>query len=485
MGRLSEHEMRALALPEGLRSALFIAAFTFSCTTIYLHEFQSFTEDIFIAVVPNLVSVAALLLLAWWAYCRSSNIHIMLACLVVLVGIWAFLLVTPMPLPTFGFTGILNGVAGALKMLIAGALLTYLSPKNAKNEILLGFLFSALVIPAFHAVGVLDVSSIQVWTFIGFCLFSALYILFTQKSREPFPPVHSVSFNKGNSGLSGLTELLRQSPLLMLLLPIVFFFLCFGALEVFSIYRGFGYIASDIPMYSAFGIAAVLYLVNRLKVITAWINILIVIAWIIFISSLFAVLLVDDFSPLIFSAMSAATQIMHVPIWFSLSEHSTEHSVSPLFLFGVAMSILLISITVGRIGMLLLFTYVTTDVQITSKIAAGTLAAISLLAIFLFIFQTRHNNKDVNECNAQLTRQVFVINRRFRTWGEDIGVTAREFEVLQLYAQGRSVPFISSELSVSESTIKTHIRRSYVKLGVHNKQELLDIIESFKALDDN
>lgn len=32
---------------------------------------------------------------------------------------------------------------------------------------------------------------------------------------------------------------------------------------------------------------------------------------------------------------------------------------------------------------------------------------------------------------------------------------------------------------VSENTIRTHCRRLYAKLGIHKKQELLDLVGSF------
>lgn len=62
-----------------------------------------------------------------------------------------------------------------------------------------------------------------------------------------------------------------------------------------------------------------------------------------------------------------------------------------------------------------------------------------------------------------------------RELAEEFGLTAREEQVLVLLARGRSVPYIEQELSISTSTAKTHVRHIYDKLGVHNKQELLDL----------
>lgn len=58
------------------------------------------------------------------------------------------------------------------------------------------------------------------------------------------------------------------------------------------------------------------------------------------------------------------------------------------------------------------------------------------------------------------------------------GLTAREREVVELFGVGRSTAFIAQQLCISESTAKSHVRHIYAKCGIHNRQELLDLIES-------
>lgn len=58
------------------------------------------------------------------------------------------------------------------------------------------------------------------------------------------------------------------------------------------------------------------------------------------------------------------------------------------------------------------------------------------------------------------------------------GLTAREKEVVELFGVGRSTAFIAQQLCISESTAKSHVRHIYTKCGIHNRQELLDLIES-------
>lgn len=57
-------------------------------------------------------------------------------------------------------------------------------------------------------------------------------------------------------------------------------------------------------------------------------------------------------------------------------------------------------------------------------------------------------------------------------------LSPRETEVLRFLAKGRSVPYMREVMTISKSTIETHIKHIYAKTDVHSKQELLDLIES-------
>jgi len=57
-------------------------------------------------------------------------------------------------------------------------------------------------------------------------------------------------------------------------------------------------------------------------------------------------------------------------------------------------------------------------------------------------------------------------------------LSPREADVLDLLRKGRTVPYIRDALYISKSTIETHIKHIYAKMGVHSKQELIDIVEN-------
>lgn len=56
------------------------------------------------------------------------------------------------------------------------------------------------------------------------------------------------------------------------------------------------------------------------------------------------------------------------------------------------------------------------------------------------------------------------------------GLSARELEILDLFAQGRSANWIADSLTISKNTVRSHLRAIYTKLDVHTRQELLDFL---------
>ena len=56
------------------------------------------------------------------------------------------------------------------------------------------------------------------------------------------------------------------------------------------------------------------------------------------------------------------------------------------------------------------------------------------------------------------------------------GLTSREREVFGFLAMGRTQPWVAERLSISESTVNSHVRHIYGKAGVNSRQDLLDLV---------
>ena len=67
---------------------------------------------------------------------------------------------------------------------------------------------------------------------------------------------------------------------------------------------------------------------------------------------------------------------------------------------------------------------------------------------------------------------------RCRAVAASHGLTRREGEVLVVLARGYSLARVCEELSISEGTAISHRRSVYAKLGVHSRDELLDLVDA-------
>lgn len=67
--------------------------------------------------------------------------------------------------------------------------------------------------------------------------------------------------------------------------------------------------------------------------------------------------------------------------------------------------------------------------------------------------------------------------RRCEKMGRDYSLTRRETEILELLVRGRSINYIKDQFVVSTSTVKTHVYNIYCKIGVHSRQDLIDLFE--------
>jgi DNA-binding CsgD family transcriptional regulator len=63
---------------------------------------------------------------------------------------------------------------------------------------------------------------------------------------------------------------------------------------------------------------------------------------------------------------------------------------------------------------------------------------------------------------------------------KEYSLTERQTEVLELIARGRDVTRIADALCVSYNTARSHCRNLYAKLGIHKRQEILDMLEKTK-----
>lgn len=124
----------------------------------------------------------------------------------------------------------------------------------------------------------------------------------------------------------------------------------------------------------------------------------------------------------------------------------------------------------------------TSDFYLLASIALFSLYAV-LVPIWLASCLEKHRAESSAEKAHGLLRkyeetQNDIYDARCRQLAEQHALTEREQSILVLLARGRDLSFICSSLFLSKNTVKSYQRSIYTKLGVHSKQEIIDLVQS-------
>ncbi len=87
--------------------------------------------------------------------------------------------------------------------------------------------------------------------------------------------------------------------------------------------------------------------------------------------------------------------------------------------------------------------------------------------------------------DPDVTGRVMQAIARNELSNSDVGLSQREIEVLRLLATGKTTTAIARTLFISENTVKTHVRRIFEKLDVHNRAEAVSKALSLGVLHQN
>lgn len=128
---------------------------------------------------------------------------------------------------------------------------------------------------------------------------------------------------------------------------------------------------------------------------------------------------------------------------------------------------------------------------------AGIIALVSVLTLYVLAISVfllrgpfekwinRRNNtaKTANaevpetQINAQQDNSFATKPTAIQSLATSHGLTDREGDILELILRGRDAQNIASSLFISVNTVRSHSKSIYRKLGIHSKQELLDLVE--------
>jgi DNA-binding CsgD family transcriptional regulator len=122
------------------------------------------------------------------------------------------------------------------------------------------------------------------------------------------------------------------------------------------------------------------------------------------------------------------------------------------------------------------FVVIEHSIEIYGGLIAATFAA---FGIWLGLRLTKTRQEIVVKEVPIPAGQPFVLNEIKR---ENLGITRRELDVLELIAQGMSNREIAEKLFVSENTVKTHSSRVFDKLGAKRRTQAVQLGKEFGLL---
>lgn len=166
----------------------------------------------------------------------------------------------------------------------------------------------------------------------------------------------------------------------------------------------------------------------------------------------------------------SAQGVMVVLVYLSLADLASRSRFAPLVIFGIGWSIYTASMALGYLAAVLL--------NYRLGVTSQPLLVISILTICSFILVGTFGSKD-SKLLVDLkpaAPRIDVFSQAVDIAAKKYGLTAREHEVALLYGQGRSRDFIADQLVLSPNTVRGHIRNIYQKMGVVDKQGLIDSI---------
>ena len=158
-----------------------------------------------------------------------------------------------------------------------------------------------------------------------------------------------------------------------------------------------------------------------------------------------------------------------------------ERGAAPLYFVGMSQTTLAGGIAVGFALDLIPGL---TGVFSPNVLSAVALALVIALAVLTTLTQSRMVDAQAEADAAVAQARAIAEQAEHGRWktrcaevAERAKLSARETEVFMLLAKGRGTEHIQNKLGISSHTVKTHTYNVYKKLGVKNREELLDLVE--------
>lgn len=185
------------------------------------------------------------------------------------------------------------------------------------------------------------------------------------------------------------------------------------------------------------------------------------------------VFVTSEIGDLFLALASTAQTILVMLLWLVLSDISHRSAYNSTTIFGFGWLAYTVCIPVG---------VVISKPLIQALGISGCVVLCIYILIFVMVFLISDTAPSQQELLRGLsvqisTAQETALPTKVEQLKQRYDLSVREVQVMEYLAKGRTKAYIADALHISENTVKGHAKRLYAKLGVHSKEELLDVIE--------
>jgi DNA-binding CsgD family transcriptional regulator len=196
-------------------------------------------------------------------------------------------------------------------------------------------------------------------------------------------------------------------------------------------------------------------------------------AFLFVITALVAIPLFGEAGTTVVATVSAcARTAIIILVWLMLALFARGSKRHPAIIFGFGWAMYTLSVAIGT-------TFADIMGGLSDTFLLGVIYLLVISTVFVLNFRGAVTtqlffNKNFGE--EKILSDFETIDTRCQALGEEKGLTQREVEIMRHICKGRSKSYIAQTLLLSENTIRSYSKNLYLKLGVHSRQQLLDLI---------
>ncbi len=173
-------------------------------------------------------------------------------------------------------------------------------------------------------------------------------------------------------------------------------------------------------------------------------------------------------------AVSVCYVIVNLVLWTAMAQVCSAYRLPSTRVFGIGLGLVYVGFLAGTLTGDVLTSYFTLDMRAQAALALLCMALV--LAALLFVVDERAIVRLMNaDDDNPAAPESFM--HRCEELANTYGLSPKETEVMALAARGRTNQRIQEALGLSAGTVNTHLTRIYKKLGIHSRQEMLDLVE--------